>query len=410
MKTTDSDALARLLDGDSAAADDASAELRALASLAQAMEARAAAPRPDFRDALRESLLAEAAKPVPPTLLERARMAYDDKVARVKYSARAAAATTAAAMTLSTGGVAVAATQSVPGDLLYPMKIAVEDARLSRADDAVSRGELLLSATSSRIDEAERAAGHERHPDATEALTSADASLRAGAGELIGAYQDTGDRSTLGLLEALRDDTAAQLAALAPLLDADGARALADLETTFSRITDRIAAVTGECCVGAEGDPSPGIPQRGGAFDFGRIPPADEPFDACPCPAPSTPVLPEDVLPDPVPTATPDPVATEPVDPAPSPSPGDPAPQPTDPPQDEPTGPLPVDTPLDPVIDEVDDTLDPVRDAIDDVIDASPDPVRDAIEDVIGGSTSPLRDALDSATEPLPLQPPRILP
>jgi hypothetical protein len=261
MKTTDIDALARLLDGDPAAADDTAPELRELASLAHAVESRAVAPRAEFRDALRERLLAEATTPAPPSLLERARHAVDDRVARVRYSARAAAATTAAALTLSSGGVAVAATQSVPGDLFYPVKLAVEDARIELAGDTADRAELLLSATSRRIGEAEKAAEAGRDTDAAAALVRADSSLRAAAGTLLSAYQDSGDRAVLSPLEGLHADSVDRLAALAPRLGDEGGRALVALETSFDRILQRIAALSGECCAevlgGSEEDAAP---------------------------------------------------------------------------------------------------------------------------------------------------------
>jgi peptidoglycan DL-endopeptidase CwlO len=404
MKTTDIDALARLLDGDPAAADDTAPELRELASLAHAVESRAVAPRAEFRDALRERLLAEATTPAPPSLLERARHAVDDRVARVRYSARAAAATTAAALTLSSGGVAVAATQSVPGDLFYPVKLAVEDARIELAGDTADRAELLLSATSRRIGEAEKAAEAGRDTDAAAALVRADSSLRAAAGTLLSAYQDSGDRAVLSPLEGLHADSVDRLAALAPRLGDEGGRALVALETSFDRILQRIAALSGECCAEVlGGDALPGVPPRGAAFDFGYIPPADEPFSACPCPAAPVPAGEQNpVEPTPEPTPAPPAGATpEPAPPAPSPPAAEPEPAP-EPPRS---------SPLDPVREPVEDLLEPVEDLLDPV-DRALDPVRDAVDDVTGQlpqiTPSPLQDAVDSLVDPLPITVPRL--
>jgi hypothetical protein len=387
MRNSDTDALARLLEG-SAPDGEAPEELHQLAALAQAMEARATAPRPDFRASLRETLLAEAAKPAPPTLLERARMAVDDRIARIRYSARAATATGVAAMTLSTGGVAAATTLSVPGDLFYPIKIAVEDARLDRADDAVARSELLLDFASSRMAEAERAAVADRQDSAAEALVAADLALREAAGVLIREYQRSGERGSLRPLEQLADASRSRLETLRAAVEGPAAVALSDLEVSFDRITQRIAAVTGDCCP-ASGSAQPGTPQLGEAFDFSYIPSADESFDACPCPPAGqqgTPAPATDAE-EPAPTteAT-TPPATEP------PAEPDPAPQPpaaTEPPPPEDERPVPLPEP-------VEDVVDPIEDIIDQVIEPLPlpedplAPLDEVLEGVQDGSPLPL--------------------
>jgi hypothetical protein len=388
MRTSDIDALARLLDEGPTENGEAPEEVQRLGALAQAMETRATAPRPEFRDSLRDILLAEAVKPVPPTLLERARRAVDDQLARVRYSARAAAATGVAAMTLSTGGVAAATTLAVPGDLFYPVKMAVEDARLDRADDAIARSELLLAFTDGRMAEAERAVDSGRHDSAAEALVAADGALREAAGNLIRAYQTSGDRAVLRPLEELDSTSAPRREALRLAAQGPAAGALADLEVTFDRITQRIAAITGECCPAA-GSAQPGTPQPGDGFDFSYIPPAGEPFEGCPCPATDE-QAPADVTPAQDQT---EPPATEPTTPPATEPPAEPAesvedpPAPADPPaEDSPPLPLPEE-----VEDAIDSVVDPVEEIIEQVIEPLPvpDPPQSRLDE------SPLGPLLD---------------
>lgn len=421
MKTADIDDLARLLDGDPATNGEASAEARALTSLARAMESRAAAaPRPEFRDELRATLLAEALKPVPPSLLERARYALDERIARLRYSAKVATATGMAALTLSTGGVAAATTLSVPGDLFYPVKLTVDDMRLARADAPAERAAVLLSITEERIAEAERAADADRQDSAADALVAADAALRDAAAVLIGAYQETGDRTVLAALEELGSSSHERLAALADHLSGDALRALEHLQVAFARVDARIAAVTGACCGGSTGA-RPGIPAAEGPFDFGRIPPADEPFEACPCPGgeqpgtttrPSTTTPPSTSTPTQAPTSSPGRSAppsdgtTRPPDSSPEPTNRPSTSGPIDgvaPPDD--VVPTPLDGPLD-------DVVDPLKDVLDDVIDQVPadevtkplKPVTDPLKDVtdpLKGVTDPVTDPLRDVTDPL---------
>jgi hypothetical protein len=243
MKTTDVDALARMLDGSSPNGE-APEEARALAALAEAISVRATVtPRPEFRAELRSRLLAEAAAPPAPSWMARMRATADDALARWKYSMRLATASAMAAMTLSTGGVAAAATMSVPGDPFYPLKIAVEDARLARADSEVRRGTLLLDFAENRVAEAERAAAAERMEAAAEALMSADGYARRGAGEVIDAFLHSGDFDDLSVLSAFTAELRPRLDTLRGQVVAPATGALDDLVVSLGRIDARVEAL-----------------------------------------------------------------------------------------------------------------------------------------------------------------------
>ncbi|WP_042385394.1 DUF5667 domain-containing protein [Streptacidiphilus melanogenes] len=77
-----------------------------------------------------------------------------------RWGRRLAVGGLASMMALGTlGGVAVAATSSLPGDSLYGMKRGLEDWRLNLAGSDEERGKLLLDEASTRMDEARRLMG-----------------------------------------------------------------------------------------------------------------------------------------------------------------------------------------------------------------------------------------------------------
>jgi hypothetical protein len=328
MDRKDVEALAQLLDGTPPGDGEATAEVRALAALATAMEASAARPRAAFKADLRAALIAEAraqaATPAP--VLTRLRVKVDETTARWRYSSRLAAASGAAALALSGGGTAVAAEHALPGQILYPVKLAIEDARMAFVRGDESRGERHLGYAERRTEEARISAEDGNDAGAAQALREADGSTRAGASALISAYQDTADRAPLRTLLVFTMAQRERVEDLQSSLGREAGEAASDHLVTLDRVETRIAVLLGGCpaCPDAV---TPGVPPAAAdGFDFARIPPAHEEFDPCPCPPA------EDPQPSP-PAATPPP-ATPPEEedpvPPPSPSPDEPPPPPDD--------------------------------------------------------------------------------
>lgn len=328
MNTTRVDALARLLDGDPTLNGEVIEETRVLGRLAHQLTTQAGRPaplRPEFKAALRAALVEAAREQGPaPALLTRLRERIRGTAARWRYSSRVAAATGATALALSGGGMAAAADQAQPGDVLYPTKLVLEDMRMTLVRDDAARGQRHLAHAVERIEEAEAAASRGNQAGAAEALHHADESARTGAGDLIRSYQADGDRAHVAQLAEFAGAQRDRLAGLRVLLAGDAVRAARDLAVALERIEARMLAVTGTCAGCAGG------PGGGGGFDFATIPPAGEDFVPCRCelPAPAT-----------GPTPAPgDSDETAPADSA------DPAP----PPSDEEGGTPPVDHSVDP--------------------------------------------------------------
>lgn len=178
--------LAALLDGE-AATDAAPDSLGALATLATTVRDHAdlMAPTPEFRASLREELVAAAE--LPPGLVDRARMAWTARTANLRASARVAVATLTASSMIGTAGVAVAAQEALPGDVLYGLKGITEDARLLLATSDVAQARLHLAFARERLAELQAMSGQLTADEVVAILAEMDAHSAAGARALIDA-------------------------------------------------------------------------------------------------------------------------------------------------------------------------------------------------------------------------------
>lgn len=176
--------LAALLDGHDA--PDAPSSLGALAGLATAVRDHAdlVAPTTEFRNSLRAQLVAAA--DAPPGLVERARTAWTSRTAHLRTSARVAVATMTASSMIGSAGVAVAAQEALPGELLYGLKHLTEDARLLLAVDGVAEARLHLSFARERLEELRSTAGRLDSDEVVALLAEMDAHSRAGVEVLLG--------------------------------------------------------------------------------------------------------------------------------------------------------------------------------------------------------------------------------
>ena len=288
MTNPDFDAFARLLDGDLPDGE-ATAEARSLGALASMLAATAKTPEMERKAELR-AMLIEAARDqaTAPTALER----FRSVLSPARYSGRLAAMTGAAAMALSSGGVALAAHQSTPSDgVFYSVKLTYEDVRVALISDPVAKAEALMASADRRLAEAEAAASAGDMEAAQRALAEADADSRGAAGHLIRVSQQEGDPELLELLDEFAARYRKRLAVLLPALDGPAAQAGEDAMVGLRRINQRLAVLAAPCgdcdngrktanTANAKGDKEAASDPD---FDFAVIPPADEPFAPCPC-------------------------------------------------------------------------------------------------------------------------------
>ena len=249
---TDALLLDRLIAGE-ADAHEAPVELRALAVLASALSTSAAAPAPEFRTALRATLVADAREQssrVP--FVQRLREGADQRLARWRYNARVGLASAVAATMVSATAVAAATDRSIPGDAFYGLKSTLEDVGVALAGEGAARGGALVGLLDTRMEEVARAVSREDQVAAAAVLRTADTDLRSGAQVILGAYLDSADTVLLISLHDTAAHASAQLAPLRPQLLGDAAAAAADLQTSLDRVTARAQVLLGGSCTGCE--------------------------------------------------------------------------------------------------------------------------------------------------------------
>jgi hypothetical protein len=384
--------LERLLAGGSVR-DDTPADLRRLAMLATTVTEASPVPTPSpqFREALRERLLA-ADLQVAPTLPQRIRGRVDDATARWKYSARAAVASALASTMIGTTGVAVAAQAALPGDLLYGVKRGTEAVRLAFAATDVEAGRLNLAFARERLDEITTSATARSQTDLGPVFVDMDEASAAGANHIL---QAAASGNAVELTEELLDFTEQQRARLLTIVDVlpESLRPAVERSLEVLRRIEVQSAVAMDpaCTLCREISPVTGAPLPPQVFLPGDGPAAASPDCDCagddPDPAPRDP----DVVGggSEQPDGSSDPNAPE--------GDGGTDAEPTDPddPANGDTDVVPgLPGPLDDVGDTVDDTIDEVGDqtGTSDVISE----VDSIVDEIIGGDTDPLDQILPS--------------
>lgn len=293
MRHSQVDALARALESGTPTADgapdtharphDEAQELARLATVLEPSLRRSPArPDPAFRSELRAMLVDEARNrsAALPRILPRVRAWSAAAVERLRWSTRAASAGLAAAVAVSSGGaVAVAANGALPSHPLYGVRVAIDEARATLAFDTVTEGERHLANADERVGDAETAVGSGDGEGAARALEHSTTSMRKGATALIRGYQERGDRLIMQRLTAFTALQRPRVDALADRLDGPAADAARASLVVLDRIERRVVALGGTCGTCPATQP----PRDGVAFDFSDIPPADQPFEPCPC-------------------------------------------------------------------------------------------------------------------------------
>ena len=192
-------------------------QLRPQLELAQAMRVfyRQVPEAPGGLKAGRERMLAAAAE-------QRKRGVAPASAATAKPAARrwrlaplrifALALVVALAVVVTGGGLAWASTQSLPGDLLYPIKLVTEDVRMALASTPEERVELALGFLDERIDESQALVVAER-PVSDELV----AQIQEGIEQALTQAASAGDAETPPLLTQISRRTRAQIRALEQL-------------------------------------------------------------------------------------------------------------------------------------------------------------------------------------------------
>ena len=184
----------------------------------------AAAPSPDFRSSLREELMAEAAAVLvadPPSL--RAATA-DPSRSRGRSRRRAAGVTAALVSSLGAVSMVASSASAIPGDVLHPVKLGVEQVQLSFKDQGPERGSFQLERATERLAEAEALAEDGRTSEVASSLQRFNELSGEGSTTLFADFASDGRTASIEEVNAFVDDATDVLAGLEPE-DPDGAYA-----------------------------------------------------------------------------------------------------------------------------------------------------------------------------------------
>lgn len=238
-----------MLDSEQEAARDARhSDLLELVGALRAVPAVEA--RPEFVSDLRERLMLAAETELvvpdsPAALTERLTV----RSRRTPRERRLAVALGGIAIVGATTSMAVAAQSAIPGDVLYPLKRAIENAEAGFSVSDEAKGSTILENASGRLDEVDRLT-HEDDVDAavvSETLTTFAEQATEASELLMADYEATGSEDSIN---ELRDFTAASIETLSGLeqfIPAAAQQALQDAAQTVFEI-DTLAATLCPLC------------------------------------------------------------------------------------------------------------------------------------------------------------------
>lgn len=228
----------------------APAELAELADLVTALrEVPPPAARPEFVADLRERLMAQAETVLVPTPAEERRAATTAPARRSPRERRIAAAVGGFAIVSASASMAVAAQTSLPGDTLYPLKRAIEDARTGLQGDADDRGTALLDNASGRLDEVTELTRDDGSDAQTISETLADFSQQAteASSLLIADYEDTGSEASLEDLRTFTTSSMTELDDLQAVVPDDARASLIEAVQVVRDIDQRARDICPAC-------------------------------------------------------------------------------------------------------------------------------------------------------------------
>lgn len=210
-------------------------------------------PRPEFSASLRERLMAAA-----DTLLVPADgAARDTEESRLRMPGaqpsrqrRLAVAVGSIALVGATTSMAVAAQSALPGDALYPLKRAIENAHAGLSLDEAGKGTTLLDSATGRLEEAaalSRGGRLEDSPAVAQTLDDFATQSTEASDLLLADYASNGDQATLDELHAFTADSLAQLTALEPVVPVDARDELLHAAQVLGQIDAQVQRVCPGC-------------------------------------------------------------------------------------------------------------------------------------------------------------------
>lgn len=182
--------------------------------------------RPDFVLDLRSRLVVEAARMTRP-VDDAVRVRLTPRQRSGARERRAATVLGGFAIVAATGSMAMASQSALPGDVLYPVKRAIENAQTNLQSDDAAKARTLLAHAENRLAEAEQltAEGADAKTVASTLQDFTDQSNQA-AELALDEYASTGDQDAIGDLRTFADDSMAELNSLGDVVPTEARPAL----------------------------------------------------------------------------------------------------------------------------------------------------------------------------------------
>jgi hypothetical protein len=226
--------------------------------------------RPEFVATLREQLMAEAATALVPDDVSKLTL----PARRPTRERRLAAVVGGIAIVGATTSLAVASQSALPGDSLYPVKLAIEQAHTGLSVGEASKGATILANATDRLDEVDALTRQDDFGDeiriADTLNTFTDQATEA-SDLLLADYAHTGEASSIARLRDFASASLTRLAGLEPLVPAEARDELIRAAGVLTTI-DTEAALRCADCGGAGIESIPPVLAAGETVNVPRQP------------------------------------------------------------------------------------------------------------------------------------------
>jgi len=201
-----------------------------------------ATARPEFVAELREVLLDEArtAARTSKGAEAAARLTVVRSTDSRRRERRLAAAVGGLALVGATTGMSVAAQNALPGDPLYPLKRAIENAQTGVQTEPDDKGKTLLDNASGRLDEVDQLSRESDDADAISETLQTFSDQASEASELLlSDYAETGQKDSVEQLRDFTADSLNTLTTLEALVPEDARASLIQAAQTLTQIDEQ---------------------------------------------------------------------------------------------------------------------------------------------------------------------------
>ncbi len=208
------------------------------------------AARPEFVADLREQLLDEARTQarLGKGHEAAARLTVVRSTGTRRRERRLAAAVGGLALVGATAGMSVAAQDAIPGDPLYPLKRAIENAATGVQPDEDAKAKVLLENASGRLDEVDQLSRESDDADTISATLQTFTDQASEASELLlSDYAENGKEDSVEELRVFTADSLDALTALETLIPEDSRASLIQAAQTLTQI-DQEALIACPAC------------------------------------------------------------------------------------------------------------------------------------------------------------------